>query len=214
MDYLKFQNNRVFLDKDEILLVKEFANLIEPKRNKCKEDKNGELGLKAIKELAFIFLNYDWKSPYSEFSEQERKEFNALRSQFPNATPQELLELYQEEGKSEPLSTGAKGSVLRIASIPDNTDGGQCGRFVNKLTGLGLGDSYKSKMDKMDKSIKQAGPGMVFVMPYKETGHTGIILSVKNGIATVKDSNSKLDEKVRTHQIPVSKMTGFKRINV
>lgn len=101
-----------------------------------------------------------------------------------------------------------------MAAIPDNTNGGQCGRFVNKLTGLGLGDSYKSKLAKMDPTIKYPEPGMVFVMPYSNTGHTGIILDVKDGIATVKDSNFRLNEKVATHQIPVSKMTGFQKVNI
>lgn len=104
-------------------------------------------------------------------------------------------------------------AVVSMAMVkPDGSKGGQCGAFVNKLTGLGLGDSYQSKMAKMDKTIKTPQAGMVFVMPYKDTGHTGIILSVNNGIATVKDSNYSLDEKVKTHTIPVSEMTGFKYI--
>lgn len=103
----------------------------------------------------------------------------------------------------------------KIAKIPDGSDGGQCGRFVNKLTGLGVGDSYKSKLQKMDWSIKEPAPGMVFVMPsngvYSEYGHVGIILAVdtKTGMATVKDSNWKGDERVLTHKIPISKMSGF-----
>lgn len=99
--------------------------------------------------------------------------------------------------------------------MPDNAPGGQCGRFVNKITGLGVGDTYQSKMDKMDPSIKKPEPGMVFTMPYGDTGHIGFIVSVKNGIATVKDSNYYLHsapEKVKTHEIPVSKMTGFARV--
>lgn len=72
MDFLRFQNNKVTLERYELLLVKEFAQLLEPERNKCKEDPSGELGLRAIKELSFIYLNSDWKSPYSEYSEEER----------------------------------------------------------------------------------------------------------------------------------------------
>lgn len=101
----------------------------------------------------------------------------------------------------------------KVAKIPDGSSGGQCGRFVNKLTGLGVGDSYKSKLQKMDWSIKEPASGMVFVMPsngdYSEYGHVGIILAINNGIATVKDSNWKGDERVLTHKIPVSKMSGF-----
>jgi hypothetical protein len=100
-------------------------------------------------------------------------------------------------------------TVNKAVSFNDGTTGGQCGAFVNKLTGLGVGDSYQSKMSKMDPSIKTPKPGMVFVMPYKDPGHIGIILNVSNGMATVKDSNYSLNGKVQTHQIPVSKMTGF-----
>lgn len=121
-----------------------------------------------------------------------------------------------------PVSAGSTNSPAFKTAVatPDNTKGGQCGRFVNKHTGLGLGDSYASKMAKMDKSITQPEPGMVFVMPYKDTGHTGFILNTyinEDGVemATVKDSNyftKSAPETVRTHDIPVSKMTGFARV--
>lgn len=93
---------------------------------------------------------------------------------------------------NEPLSMGGNGSAQKLATIPDGLKGGQCGRFVNQLTGLGLGDSYQSKLSKMDPSIKTPEPGMVFVMNYggatAANGHTGFILDIdENGIATVKD---------------------------
>lgn len=72
MDFLKFEGDKVFLERDELLLVKEFKELISQKRNICKSDPKGELGLKAIKELTYIYLGLDWKSPYSDYSEQER----------------------------------------------------------------------------------------------------------------------------------------------
>lgn len=74
MDFLRFQNNQVILERDEILLVKEFGQLLDLKRNICKDDKTGELGIRTIKELTYIYLNFDWKSPYSEYSEEERRE--------------------------------------------------------------------------------------------------------------------------------------------
>lgn len=125
-----------------------------------------------------------------------------------------VQKMIDAQAKTKPLSMGENGSAIyaklaSVSTIPDGSKGGQCGRFVNQQTGLGLGDSYQSKMAKMDKSIKEPAPGMAFVMPYGSTGHTGIILNVENGIATVKDSNYGLDEKVRTHKIPVSSMTGF-----
>lgn len=81
MNYLVFEGNRVSLDKPELLLVKEFKALMEPSRNVCQDDKKGVLGLKAIRELSFIYLNYDWKSPYAEYSEKERFEAQKIDSQ-------------------------------------------------------------------------------------------------------------------------------------
>ena len=89
MDFLRFQNNQVILERDEILLVKEFKQLLDPKRNQCKDDKTGELGLRVIKELTYIYLYLDWKSPYSEYTEQEKKEAAKFDSEL---TDQELLD--------------------------------------------------------------------------------------------------------------------------
>lgn len=147
------------------------------------------------------------------------------------AEPGEALQLTKEEfpqSFNTPVSAGSTNSkAFQIAlAKPDGTKGGQCGRFVNQATGLGLGDSLKSKMDKMDPNITTPGPGMVFVMPvYKNgksdgIGHTGFIQSTYindkgEEMATVKDSNwyvKSAPETVSTHDIPVSKMTGFRQV--
>lgn len=65
-------NNRLELNTPEILLVREFATLADPKRNKCKEDPKGTYGLKAFREFTYIWLALSWDSIYSEYDEQER----------------------------------------------------------------------------------------------------------------------------------------------
>lgn len=65
-------HNRVELNMPEILLVKEFAELVKCERNICKEDPKGVQGLRAFREFTYIWLAIDWKSPYSDFPEQER----------------------------------------------------------------------------------------------------------------------------------------------
>lgn len=65
-------NNKVELNTPEILLVREFAELIKPERNICAEDKTGLKGLRAFREFTYIYLAICWKSPYSDFSERER----------------------------------------------------------------------------------------------------------------------------------------------
>jgi hypothetical protein len=103
-----------------------------------------------------------------------------------------------------------KATLAKATATVDGQAGGQCGRFVNNLTGLGVGDSFASKMAKMDPNIKTPAAGMVFVMPYKNYGHTGVILSVSGEYALVKDSNWNLDQKISTHWIKISSITGLK----
>ena len=66
------QLNRIELNTPEILLVKEFSELLKPTRNKCKEDPSGLEGLRAFREFTYIWLAICWKSIYSEYDEQER----------------------------------------------------------------------------------------------------------------------------------------------
>ena len=74
MQFFIFNNSTNSLEIDEysILLVKEFADLWDQERNKCKEDKNGKLRLKAFKELTYIYLVLDFKSPYFQYKESEK----------------------------------------------------------------------------------------------------------------------------------------------
>lgn len=125
-----------------------------------------------------------------------------------------IMQFYNSDFNS-PLSMGQNYSEIleKVVSVSDGVKGGQCGRFVNKYTGLGLGDSYQSKLAKMDPTIKTPEPGMVFVMPYSWTGHTGFIIGVNNdGTVTVKDSNYGFDETVKTRIMPISKITGLTRV--
>lgn len=72
MNIFTFEDNKLQLNKPEVLLVKEFADLWEPMRNRIDGDKSGYDRKRAHKEFAYIFLMYDWESPYKNFSQQER----------------------------------------------------------------------------------------------------------------------------------------------
>jgi len=72
MDIFTFEDNRLQLNKTSILLVKEFAELWEPMRNRIDGDKSGYDRKRAYKEFTYIYLMYDWESPYKNFSEVER----------------------------------------------------------------------------------------------------------------------------------------------
>lgn len=70
--------SRVELNVPEILLVREFAELMRPERNKCEEDPSGSLGLRAFREFTYIWLAIAWDSIYADYTEQERHQ-EALR---------------------------------------------------------------------------------------------------------------------------------------
>lgn len=67
-------NNALRIDEPSIFLVKEFKSLLDDKRNKCNEDKTGKRHLRAFKELTYIFLMLDFKSPYFRYLEKDKHE--------------------------------------------------------------------------------------------------------------------------------------------
>ena len=68
------KTGKAVLVTPDLVLIKEFKDLLEPSRNKCKEDSSGLNHIRADKEFTYIYLAIDWKSPYSGFSNQERHE--------------------------------------------------------------------------------------------------------------------------------------------
>lgn len=74
MEIFIFDNatNTLRIDEYSILLVKEFSDLWDIERNKCKEDKSGKNRLLAFKEFTYIYLVLDYKSPYFKFLEREK----------------------------------------------------------------------------------------------------------------------------------------------
>lgn len=74
MQFFVFNNaeNTLQVDEYSILLIKEFKDLWDIARNKCKEDKTGKQRLRAIKELTYIYLVLDFKSPYFQYKEGEK----------------------------------------------------------------------------------------------------------------------------------------------
>lgn len=150
---------------------------------------------------------------FQELSTVEQQNIVNLKKSTGISDEDLLKELQTEARGFNSVGGDTNSAVLnKVVAKEDGTKGGQCGRFVNQITGLGLGDSYESKMAKMDSSITKPEPGMVFVYPYKNTGHTGFIVGVKGDKAIVKDSNFSLDEKVKTHEIALSKITGLRKV--
>lgn len=61
MKFFLYDNasEEVVLNDEGILLIREFAALMNPERNKCKEDKTGLKKFRAFKEFKYIYLFFD-----------------------------------------------------------------------------------------------------------------------------------------------------------
>lgn len=68
------KTGRAQLVTADLVLIDEFKKLLEPSRNKCKEDPSGLDHVRADREFTYIYLAIDWKSPYANYSNQERHE--------------------------------------------------------------------------------------------------------------------------------------------
>lgn len=95
------QLNRVDLNIPEILLIKEFKSLLDPKRNKCKDDPKGVFGLRAFREFTYIWLALCWKSVYSDYNEQDRhkealKDSGLTKEEFDNPEFRVACRKYRE----------------------------------------------------------------------------------------------------------------------
>lgn len=66
------KTGRAQLITADLVLVKEFRELLNPERNKCDEDPSGLSHLRADREFTYIYLAICWKSPYANYAEQER----------------------------------------------------------------------------------------------------------------------------------------------
>lgn len=124
------QINRVELNTPEILLVKEFATLLKPERNKCKEDPKGLLGLRAFREFTYIWLAICWKSIYADYDEQERhqealKDAEMTDEEFNNPEFRAACRKFkaiQESNKSIRLLHSANSMVDKFIDYFENAD--------------------------------------------------------------------------------------------
>lgn len=67
-------SKQVVINEPDILLIKEFSDLWTNARNKTRTDLKGEKKTRAFRELQYIYLAIDWRSPYNQYTSQERHE--------------------------------------------------------------------------------------------------------------------------------------------
>ncbi len=123
-------NGNVELEKGEILLIKEFAALMDNKRNICKEDPTGEKHLRAFKEFKYIWLAIDWESFYRDYSEQDRhqeslKDANLTEEEFNDPIFREACRKYrnlQESHRSIKILQASQSMVDKFIDYFNNID--------------------------------------------------------------------------------------------
>ena len=65
-------NEDIVINEESVLLIREFAALYDLKRNITTSDKTGKKRTRAFKEFKFLFLFFDWSSPYFQYSDQDK----------------------------------------------------------------------------------------------------------------------------------------------
>lgn len=156
-------HNRIELNMPEILLVREFSALMEHERNICKEDPKGVQGLRAFREFTYIWLAIDWKSPYSDYAEQERhqealKDSRITEEEFNNPEFRAACRKYrelQESNRSIRMLQAAQNTVDNFIdyfnTIVDLSDRDQSGKPIFKVKDI---ISEISSLSKVNEELK------------------------------------------------------------
>ena len=121
-------NGNVSLDNESILLIKEFENLLELSRNKTQHDKTGKLRTRAFREFKYIYLFFDWTSPYFQFIEQDRhaealKDASLTQEEFNDSTFRTACQKYdmmQNSSLDLKMLKSAMGAVEKQIFIRAN----------------------------------------------------------------------------------------------
>lgn len=146
MDIFLFDSATSSLQINEysVLLIKEFAALWDDSRNKCKEDKTGKKKLKAFKELTYIYLMLDFKSPYFQYTEGQKhmaalSDSGLTESDLKDEAFRNAYNKYLEMQESDPILSLIKTAYrtlfktqVFLDNIDFNTDVDEYGRPLYK----------------------------------------------------------------------------------
>ena len=148
----------------------------------------------------------------------ETKTDDQGRMWFVNPSTRQTQPAFPSEGQKALEDIIPDGAVWQR----DGVDAPECGQFVNDLTGAGVGDSYESKIAKIDSSIKAGTDnppryGDFFVQSTSTwTGHAGIVVGSEvapNGETYIftKESNYPKSGVINSRRIKASEVAGFGR---
>lgn len=120
-------NGEVVLTEESFYLVREFHALLDDKRNKSITDKTGKKRELAYKETKFMFLFFDWDSPYFQFAEADRYNEAFLDSgltleQMEEPMFKEACRKYDELQNSSKIGNLLKSSLKTVDKITNYLD--------------------------------------------------------------------------------------------
>ena len=130
----------------DLVLIDEFKKLLEPSRNKCDEDPSGLEHIRADREFTYIYLAIDWKSPYSNYSNQEKheaalKDAHITEEEWNNPEFRAACRKYvalQDSNRYVRLLQSAQTVTDKIIDYFNNIDieerDEQTGKYVNKVS--------------------------------------------------------------------------------
>lgn len=107
--------NKLRIDEHSILLVKEFADLWDPKRNKTKEDPKGLDRTRAYREFTYIYLMLDFKSVYFMYNEQDKSEAAKIDAGLADEELEDELFLAAYRKYNEIVESDSILSLIKVA---------------------------------------------------------------------------------------------------
>lgn len=172
MNFFVYNNRENVLEIDDysILLIKEFKDLWDLKRNICKDDKTGKKRLKAIKEFTYIYLTLDFKSPYFQDTEADKHEAALIDSGLNKEDLEDSLFIsaykkYEKIQNSDPILSLIKTAYKTLYKMQvhlDNLDFEEVdseGREIHKpkdvLADLGGIATMRSKLQELEITHKK-----------------------------------------------------------
>ena len=160
------KTGRAQLVTADLVLIDEFKKLLEPSRNKCKEDPSGLDHIRADREFTYIYLAIDWKSPYSNYSEQERHEAalqdaSITEEEWNDSDFRAACRKYralQESNRYVRLLKSAELVTDKIVDYFNNVDleerDEQTGKYVNKVSDIQKAMENAAKQIEVLKQIE------------------------------------------------------------
>lgn len=117
-------NEGISINDEGILLVREFNALLDLERNKSKTDKTGQKLERAFKEFKYIYLFFDWGSPYFQYAEYDRHNEALLDSgltekEFNDPLFKAACRKYDEMQNSSKIGNLLKASYSTIDKITE-----------------------------------------------------------------------------------------------